>query len=369
MAFKDFGDFADDLFVQVLRRTGTALALVGSLALLVGSYIVTPAPAEALTASQDAEMLSLINGERSSAGLAPLTEYWDIEDDAQAQTARQIAAGTIFHTEDLAGVTSGWQALGENVGVGPSMSRLHDAFMASPGHRANVLGNYNYIGLFADQDSVGQTYITIIFMRADPANLKPNPSGSSTADTGEILTMSPGSISDIGGTLFEADIEWLASQGIAFPCSNDRPNEYCPDAPLARDEMATMLARGLGLPPASQGYFGDENGSRHEDDINAVAAAGITFGCNPPANDRFCPDSTLTRQQMASFFVRALDLSSPGVDFFADDDASVHEDDINALAESGITLGCNPPTNDRYCGAAQLTRGQIAAFLHRALTN
>jgi hypothetical protein len=43
-----------------------------------------------------------------------------------------------------------------------------------------------------------------------------------------------------------------------------------------------------------------------EDDINAIALAGITLGCNPPTNDRYCPDANVTREQMASFIVRAV---------------------------------------------------------------
>ena len=56
------------------------------------------------------------------------------------------------------------------------------------------------------------------------------------------------------------------------------------------------------------GSFGDDDGSVHEADIEAIAAEGITRGCNPPQNDRFCPDDPVTRGQMAAFLVRALDL-------------------------------------------------------------
>jgi hypothetical protein len=42
--------------------------------------------------------------------------------------------------------------------------------------------------------------------------------------------------------------------------------------------------------------------------------------------------------------------------------------DIAALAQAGITRGCNPPTNDRYCPDDNVTRGQMAAFLTRALS-
>lgn len=50
---------------------------------------------------------------------------------------------------------------------------------------------------------------------------------------------------------------------------------------------------------------------------------------------------------------------------FTDDDDSVFEDDIEWLAGAGVTLGCNPPTNDRYCPENNVSRGQMAAFLRR----
>ena len=46
-----------------------------------------------------------------------------------------------------------------------------------------------------------------------------------------------------------------------------------------------------------------------EDDIDRLRVAGITFGCNPPANDRYCPGQRVTRAQMASFLGRALKLT------------------------------------------------------------
>ncbi|MDJ0925175.1 MAG: S-layer homology domain-containing protein [Acidimicrobiia bacterium] len=50
---------------------------------------------------------------------------------------------------------------------------------------------------------------------------------------------------------------------------------------------------------------------------------------------------------------------------FTDDDNSVFEQDIEWLAAHGITQGCNPPTNDHFCPNDSVTRGQMAAFLHR----
>ncbi|MFO7292941.1 MAG: S-layer homology domain-containing protein, partial [Acidimicrobiia bacterium] len=53
---------------------------------------------------------------------------------------------------------------------------------------------------------------------------------------------------------------------------------------------------------------------------------------------------------------------------FVDDDGSIFEGDIERLAAAGITRGCNPPDNDRFCPDDPITRGQMAAFLFRALT-
>ena len=59
--------------------------------------------------------------------------------------------------------------------------------------------------------------------------------------------------------------------------------------------MAAFLARALYLPAGPSTDFVDDNDSIFESDIEKLAAAGITAGCNPPDNDRFCPDNHVTR--------------------------------------------------------------------------
>ena len=115
--------------------------------------------------------------------------------------------------------------------------------------------------------------------------------------------------------------------------------------------------------------FTDDDGSTFELDITWLAIQGITKGCNPPTNDMFCPDDFVTRGQMAAFLVRALGYTDAGTgDLFTDDDDSVFENDIDKLATAGVTKGCNPPTHDMYCPDNLVTRGQMAAFLRRALS-
>ena len=71
---------------------------------------------------------------------------------------------------------------------------------------------------------------------------------------------------------------------------------------------------------------------------------------------------------MAAFLVRALGYTdNGGGNLFIDDDGSTFENDIDRLATAGVTKGCNPPVNDKFCPNDFVTRGQMAAFLHRAL--
>jgi hypothetical protein len=70
--------------------------------------------------------------------------------------------------------------------------------------------------------------------------------------------------------------------------------------------MAAFFARAFGWTDAGDGnLFVDDNNSTFELDIDLMGTAGVTKGCNPPSNDRFCPDDFVTRGQMAAFFERA----------------------------------------------------------------
>lgn len=176
-----------------------------------------------------------------------------------------------------------------------------------------------------------------------------------------------GFFSDDDGHLFEADIDAIAADGITRGCNPPANSRYCPDDNVTRGEMAAFLRRALNLPQVSTDFFSDDNGSIFQGDINAIAAVGITRGCNPPANDRYCPDDEVDRGQMAAFIRRALELPAVSTDYFTDDDFSTFEGDINAIGDRGITRGCNPPANTRYCPTRNVTRGEMAAFLNRAL--
>lgn len=135
-----------------------------------------PFPALGLLQLRDDEeqFLVLLNHERTVLGLAPLTRFFDLEDDAQTHTAEMVEEGDIYHTEDLSAVTTGWEALGENVGYGPTVAKLHTAFMNSPHHRDNVVGRYDRVGIAAQRNDADVIFVTFIFMRTN-ADSVPHP--------------------------------------------------------------------------------------------------------------------------------------------------------------------------------------------------
>ncbi|MDJ0498792.1 MAG: Calx-beta domain-containing protein, partial [Acidimicrobiia bacterium] len=174
-------------------------------------------------------------------------------------------------------------------------------------------------------------------------------------------------LGDIGTSVFVDDIIWLAEEGITRGCNPPDNDQFCPDKTVTRGQMAAFLVRFLGLTAIDPTIeFTDTGGNIFEQDILKLATAGITRGCNAEGT-RFCPDNGVTRGQMAAFLVRAFGLEdNGGGDLFTDDDLSIFEDDIDKLATAGITRGCNPPTNDNFCPDKTVTRGQMAAFLRRA---
>ncbi len=192
-----------------------------------------------------------------------------------------------------------------------------------------------------------------------------------------------GGLGDIAGSVHAADILYIAELGITKGCNPPANTRFCPSDGVTRGQMAAFLVRALGLGGGVDNHFVDDDGSIFERDIALLAEAGVTKGCNPPDNDRFCPERLVSRGEMAAFLSRAFGYSAtvvppaaaendgaenqsfdPG---FVDDDRSVFRSEIAALAHAGITQGCNPPANDRYCPDDLVTREQMASFLARAL--
>lgn len=149
---------------MALRR----LALVIVVALMLEGFA---APARA-AADDEATFARLVNSERTSRGFRSLATRADLVAVARAHSEGMASSGGIFHNGRLASAVSGWSALGENVGMGPAVQALHEAFMASAGHRANVLDrDYTQIGVgVVSRD--GMLFVTVVFARRASAQLR-----------------------------------------------------------------------------------------------------------------------------------------------------------------------------------------------------
>jgi hypothetical protein len=176
-----------------------------------------------------------------------------------------------------------------------------------------------------------------------------------------------GTYIDDDGNVHEGGIEAIAAEGITEGCNPPTNNRYCPSETVTRGQMAAFITRALDLLPTAEDSFTDDAGHVFESAINSLAAAGITLGCNPPDNDQFCPDREMTRGEMAAMLSRAFSYPASVQDPFIDDDGHLFEAAINRLAAEGVTQGCNPPDNDRYCPDLPIRRDQMATFLTRAL--
>ena len=162
----------------------------------------------------------------------------------------------------------------------------------------------------------------------------------------------------------------LASAGVLDGTGCDA-GRFCPDEGITRRTLAVWLVRVLdeGRPPAGGGQaeFVDVDSDGWEAPfVSRLAGLGVTSGCasDPP---RFCPDSFVTRAQMASFLVRAFGMPQAGPGGFGDVDvSSVHAGSIDRLAAAGITHGCATGPL-RFCPATATSRAQMATFLARAL--
>ena len=100
-------------------------------------------------------------------------------------------------------------------------------------------------------------------------------------------------------------VELVAELSITRGCTS-QPLSYCPDQTVTRAQMASFLVRAFKLPAATPAGFTDTAGSVHAADIDALYAAGITTGCRADPLS-YCPDRSVTRQEMASFLQRAID--------------------------------------------------------------
>jgi hypothetical protein len=132
--------------------------------LLGGGLVRSVAPAKA---DAEGDFAARINGERSSRGLGTLTVDGELTSIARRWSGKMSASQQLSHNPNLSReVTQDWEKLAENVGFGGDVSTIHDAFMNSAPHRANILDPaLTHVGVGVVVDGNGQLWVTEVFMR------------------------------------------------------------------------------------------------------------------------------------------------------------------------------------------------------------
>ena len=112
------------------------------------------------------------------------------------------------------------------------------------------------------------------------------------------------------GAWWSPHADRLAELGIIEGCETD-PLRFCPDDPIDRGQTAAVLASAFNLDRGVRAGFADVPADHvFADDIDRLAAARITAGCaSGPA--RYCPQRHVTRGEMATFLARAIGLVYP----------------------------------------------------------
>ena len=219
------------------------------------------------------------------------------------------------------------------------------------------------------------------------ATVEPLPQSALPAAADIDLACPPGVVpggrfSDVSGA-HEAAIECLAWYGIATGGPGGRPpDQYGPGLSVPRGQMASFIVRLIdeadpGLLPAPRGDFSCPSDARlavpadhpHLASIQRLAEAGVVEGGvgGAPANC-YGPGLEVTRAQMAAFLSRATAKVGVGLggaaDYYADDDANVHEAAINAVSAEGIAQGTG---DGRFDPDGSVRRDQMGSFLARTL--
>jgi S-layer homology domain len=165
-------------------------------------------------------------------------------------------------------------------------------------------------------------------------------------------------------------VERLYRSGITAGCGN---GNYCPETAVTRAQMAVFLERGIHGSSYNPPPVGGSTGFLDVDPtywagawIKQLAAEGITGGCGSGA---YCPESAVTRAQMAVFLLRSKYGASynppdvAGNSGFSDVQPTYWAAAwIKQLVAEGITAGCG---TGRYCPESPVTRAQMAVFLVR----
>ena len=131
--------------------------------------------------------------------------------------------------------------------------------------------------------------------------------------------------------------------------------------------VSTDQGSGPPRPTGCEGRFCDEDDNVHQPAIEAIAALGITQGCDAVDRWRFCPDQHVTRSQMAAFMYRAATRQTPAPDAGGPELADVPGDAwYRAYARWAVANAGFDAPDGQFNPAERVPRSDMAVMLAAA---
>lgn len=175
---------------------------------------------------------------------------------------------------------------------------------------------------------------------------------------------------DVTDSYFAYDAIRLLSAMQIINGKNEK--DFAPKQQVSRAEFIAMLVRTLGLKATSttQSFADIRADAWYAKAVIAAKEAGLTSGVN---DNSFAPNATVSREQMASFLLRAYEIkmkkSAPtggSIPFKDIDEVSTWaKDDLGAAYSLGLVSGRN---HDKYVPQDRTTRAEAAQAIYNLLS-
>ncbi len=158
-------------------------------ALTLALALVTPA-----WASFRGDVAALVNGSRGAEGLSALGGHSGLDGVAQAWAEHLAEVRELSHNPSYASqIPGGWTSAAENVAFNsaPSAQAMHAQLMNSPGHRANIMGDFTHIGVGYATDADGGGWLVEVFAHYPGGNAATTPPGEATTSASSAASSAP----------------------------------------------------------------------------------------------------------------------------------------------------------------------------------
>jgi len=222
---QELGTGLEGLMSRLISMLAIAVAAVPLVAGAAHPVAASATPASARATATDvsppsgveAQVVTLMNADRAHNGLNPLTVDPAMSTVARGWADVVMGRGALSHNPDIVNLLpEGWTRWGENVGFGPSPTSLEAAFMASPEHRANILGPFSIVGVGVSVASDGTLWVAVDFVALHTgvaavscSDTNPPSTPAPAAASGYFVLGGDGGVFTFGSAVFRGSVPGL----------------------------------------------------------------------------------------------------------------------------------------------------------------